>query len=120
FETLAAELERSRELTGRVLSYIGGTYGVDHDAVGPFLVDELPKLEDYEIDLILSPLFTPKLADQAVFAELLGGESVPRAQWPALIQQLVERPTRAQLVTTDSRQHPVILRDVTIERYVHR
>jgi len=61
-ETLAAELERPRELSARVINYIGGTYGVDHDAVGRFLVDELPKLEDYELDLILSPVFTPKLA----------------------------------------------------------
>jgi len=119
-ETLAAELERPRELSARVINYIGGTYGVDHDAVGRFLVDELPKLEDYELDLILSPVFTPKLAHQAVFADLLGGDSVPREQWPALIQQLAARPTRAQLITDDGRAHSIPLREVTLERYVHR
>jgi len=119
-ETLATELERPRELSPRVLNYIGGTYGIDHDAIGAFLVDGLPKLEDYEIDLILSPVFTPKLADQAVFAELLGGAGVAREEWPVLIEQLVSRPTRAQLVTPDAQAHPVTLREVTIERYVHR
>ena len=119
-ETLAGELERPRELSVRVLNYIGGTYGVDQDAIGVFLVNELPKLEDDEIDLILSPLFTPKLADQAIFAELLGRDSIPREQWPHLIQQLVARPTRAQLTTPDSRCHSVNLREVTVERYVHR
>lgn len=119
-ETLAAELERPRELSARVLNYIGGTYGMDHDAIGSFLVNELSRLEDYEIDLILSPVFTPRLADQAAVAELLGSDSVPRAQWPALIQQLVTRPTRAQLVTSDGRPHSVPLREVTLERYVHR
>lgn len=119
-ETLAAELERPRELSARVLNYIGGTYGIDGDAIGAFLVDELPRLEDYEIDLILSPVFTPKLADQAPFAELLGCASVPREQWPELIQTLVTRPTRAQLVTADRRSNSVPLREVTIERYVHR
>src|SRR5207249_12263890 len=73
-EALARELERPRELSPRVLNYIEGNYSVEHDAVGAFLTEELPKLEDYEIDLILSPVFTPKLADQAVFAELLGPE----------------------------------------------
>ena len=87
---LASELERPGELSARVLNYISGNYEVDQAAVGAFLVEELPKLEDYEIDLILSPVFTPKLADQAVFAELLGGDSVPREQWPALIQQLLQ------------------------------
>jgi len=119
-ETVAAELERPRELSTRVVNYIGGTYSIDYDAIGSFLVDQLPKLEDYELDLILSPVFTPRLADQAVFAELLGGEAVPRDEWSALIQQLVARPTRAQLVTSDSQSHPVTLREVTIERYVHR
>src|SRR5215510_13838560 len=96
-DALARELERPREMSARVLNYIGGTYGVDEDAIGDFLVNELPKLEDDEIDLILSPVFTPKLADQAIFADLLGRESIPRGQWPDLIQQLVARPTRAQL-----------------------
>ena len=92
-ETLAAELERPRELSARVLNYIEDNYNVEHDAVGIFLTEELPKLEDYEIDLILSPVFTPKLADQAVFAELLGRGSVPREQWPVIVEQLAERPS---------------------------
>jgi hypothetical protein len=119
-EALAAELERPRELSPRVLNYIEDNYSIEHDAVGGFLTEELPKLEDYEIDLILSPVFTPKLADQAVFAELLGRESVPRDEWPALVQQLLEQPTQARLMTLDGTVHSVTLREVTIERYVHR
>src|SRR5262245_7060300 len=95
-ETLATELERPRELSARVLNYIEGTYSVDKDAVGVFLVQELPKLEDYEVDLILSPVFTPKLADQSIFADLLGSDPIPREQWPGLVQSLVARPTYAQ------------------------
>lgn len=119
-EALAAQLERPREVTFQVANYLNGTYDVDRDVVGPFLVEKLPSLEDYEHDLILSPLFTPKLADQAIFAELLGRESVPRAQWPELIRELTARPTRAQLVTSDKRVHTIPLREVTIERYVNR
>ena len=119
-EAIAAELERPRELSHRVLNYIGGNYDVDHDGIGAFLVEELPKLEDYEIDLILSPVFTPKLTDQAVFAEMLGRDDIGREEWPELIQQLVARPTCAQLVTLDGVAHSVQLREVTIERYVHR
>jgi hypothetical protein len=119
-EILAAELERPRELSPRVLNYISGTYGIDPAEIGAFLVNELPKLEDDEIDLILSPVFTPKLADQSVFAELLGNTSVPHDQWAVLIQQLVARPTRARLLTPDGEAHVVPLRDVSIERYVHR
>ena len=119
-EALSAELEKPRELSARVLNYIEDNYSVEHDAVSIFLTKDLPKLEDYEIDLILSPVFTPKLADQAVFAELLGRNSVPREEWPDIVQHLAERPTQAGLMTLDGAVHSVTLREVTIERYVHR
>jgi hypothetical protein len=119
-DALAHELERPRELSARVLNYIGGTYGVDQDAIGSFLTNELGKLEDYELDLILSPVFTPKIGDEAIFAELLGATTVPREQWTELVRQLEARPTRAHLVTPDGQRHAVRLREVTIERYVHR
>ena len=119
-ETIAAELERPRELSARVMNYISGHYGIDDAAIGAFLAGEMPKLEDDEIDLILSPVFTPKLSDQAVFADLLGSKCVPRDEWPALVQQLAARPTRARLETPDGLQHLVALREVTIERYIYR
>jgi hypothetical protein len=119
-EAIAAELERPRELSARVTNYISGHYGIDDDGIGRFLAGEMPKLEDDEIDLILSPVFTPKLSDQAVFADLLDSECVPRDEWPALVQRLAARPTRALLVTADGLQHSVALREVTIERYVYR
>ncbi len=119
-ELLAAELERPRELSPRVVRYISGSYDVEREDIGAFLVSGLLQLEDYEIDLILSPVFSPKLADEAVFAERLGADAAPREEWPALIKQLAERPTYGHLVTEDGVDHPVILREVTIERYVHR
>ena len=94
-EILAAEFERPRELSAQVAKHLARAYDIDNDAVGHFLAVEVPKLEDYEHDLIFSPLFTPKLGDQAIFAELLGSDSVERDQWPELIQQLAARPTRA-------------------------
>lgn len=117
---LAAELERARPLPAQVTKHISGTYGTERDVIGAFLVDELPKLEDYEIDLILSPAFTPVLRDQAIFAELIGGDSVPVTEWPVLIAALATRPTRASLITEDGQSHTVPLRDVTIERFVNR
>ena len=119
-EALAEQLERPRDVTFQVANYLNGNYDVDRDAIGSFLVERLPSLEDYEHDLILSPLFTPKLSDQAIFADLLGGESVPKEQWPELIRQLAARPTYGCLVTSDNRKHAIRLREVTLERYVHR
>lgn len=96
-EALVIEMEHPRELPSQVVKHLGGTYEISRDTIGMFLEENLPELEDYEIDLILSPVFTPTLHDQAVVAELLGTGSVPAEQWPILIQQIVERPTHTQL-----------------------
>ena len=119
-ELLAAQLERPRNITVQVAEYLTGAYDVDRDALGAFLAERLPELEDDDHDLILSPLFTPRLADQAIFADFLGGQPVPREQLPALTRQLADRPTRGQLVTSDGQVHAIALREVTIQRYVHR
>src|SRR5262245_53605570 len=55
--TLAAELERPRPVSSQVIKHLTATYAVEREAIGTFLAQELSKLEDYEIDLILSPLF---------------------------------------------------------------
>lgn len=119
-EALATQLQRPRDITIQVTNYLNGNYDVERDAIGAFLATRLPELEDYEHDLILSPLFTPKLADQGIFADLLGKSSVPREEWPSLIQQLISSPVHGHLVTSDHHVHEIPLREVTLERYVHR
>ena len=119
-QLLASELEKPRPLPPQVGKHLAGTYGISRDGVSEFLIEKLPALEDYEIDLVLSPAFTPSLTDQAIVADHLGQESVPESEWPGLISELAARPTRAVLLGED--QAPVIvpLREVTLERYVHR
>lgn len=119
-ETIAAGLERPREVTAQVVKHLNDAHGVGREAAGAFLDAELSKLEDYEVDLILAPLFTPTLNDQASVAELLGDQSVSGAQWPDLVRQLVARPTCAQLRTEDDVVHRIPLREVVVERYVQR
>jgi len=119
-ECLARELERPRAVTEQVTKHLTETHEVRREDLGGFLVNELSRLEDYEIDLALAPLFTPMLAEQAVVADVLGADSVPAATWPALIEQLVQRPTVASLVTADGQTHRVPLREVTVARFVQR
>jgi hypothetical protein len=118
--TLAAELERPRTVSPQVVNHLIETYGTARDEIGSFLRNQIADREDYEIDLILSPLFTPTLKDQSVIAELLGRNSAPANQWPSLVKDLVARPVTARLVTEDGQTHSVILRNVTIERFVNR
>jgi hypothetical protein len=119
-DALASALECPRDVPGQVVRHLAGVHGVDRADVGHFLTSELPGLEDFEVELILSPIFTPTLQDQAPFAEFLDATSVPATEWPELIERLAARPTCAQLVTDDGVTHSIPLRDVAIERYVYR
>ena len=119
-ELLAGELEQERNLPSQVARHLNATYGISRDAVGAFLEQELERLEDYEIDLILSPVFTPTLKDQAIFAPLLGKSGLTGAAIDALIQQLVARGTVAKLSADDGEPHRLRLREVSVARYVQR
>jgi hypothetical protein len=119
-ETLAQELERPREVSPQVARHLLANYDVMDDQVGPFLVETLSTLEEDEIDLILSPLFTPKLDDQSVFAGKLGQVSVSSDEQARLVAEAIARPVNARLVSMDNLTHRVRLAEVTVERYVYR
>ena len=119
-EIIAGELERPRTLPPQVAKHLSSAHGVSLDGISEFFIHQLPKLEDFEMDLLLSPVFTPTLADQAIVAEHLGCESIAPDQWPALVSALEERPTHAHLLGEETPALEVPLREVTLERYVHR
>lgn len=119
-ELLIRELERPRPFPPQVIRHLGSSYGVGRDGVGQFLDQQLASLDDAEIDVLLSPVYTPKLRDQAPFAALLGRDSVPKEKWPQLIDRLLARPTVGRVQTEDGEEHSIPLRQVTLERFVHR
>ncbi len=119
-DAIASELERPRALLKQVVDHLASHYSVSRDELGKFFTDQLGALEDYEIDLLFSPVFTPSLSDQAAFSELLDHETLPATEWPVLIRRLADRPTVTRLVTEDNATHAIRLREVSIERFVTR
>ncbi len=119
-DAVAAELERPRPLLKQVVDHLASHYSVSRDEQGAFFASQLEALEDYEVDLLFSPLFTPTLPEQAAFSELLDWQTLPAAEWPRLIRLLAERPTVARLTTEDGLTHAIKLREVSLERFVTR
>lgn len=119
-DAVALELERPRALLKQVVDHLASHYSVSRDELGAFFTSQLDGLEDYEVDLLFSPLFTPTLADQAVFSELLDQQTLPASEWPTLIRKLTDRPTVAHLTTEDGATHAIKLREVSLERFVTR
>jgi hypothetical protein len=107
-------------VTAQVLNHLAGVHGVTRDGVAGFFATEFGALEEYEVDLLLASLFTPTLEDQARVADSLGAAAVPEAEWPALIQLLLTRPTRARLSPPEGGDLRVALPEVIIERFVRR
>jgi hypothetical protein len=119
-DAIAAELERPRPLGKQVSDHLCSHQSLSRDGIAVFLASETEKLEEYELDLIFSPLFTPSLEDQALYSELLDRSTLPASEWPALVQQLANRPVLSRLLTEDGQTSPVKLHAVVIERYVNR
>ena len=119
-DLVARELEKPRTLLKQVADHAGSHYEVSRDELGGFLENRVAELEEFEMDLLFSPQFTPTLVDQEAFSGLLDRELLPRDRWEDLVAALVARPTVARLVTADGAEHPVTLAEVTIERFVSR
>lgn len=119
-DAVAAELERPRVLLKQVVDHLASHYSVSRDELGAFFTGQLDALEDYEIDLLFSPLFTPTLPEQAAFSELLDRQTLPTSEWSVLIRKLGDRPTVARLTTEDGATHAIRLREVSLERFVTR
>ncbi len=58
-DAVAVELERPRVLLKQVVDHLASHYSVSRDELGAFFTSQLDALEDYEVDLLFSPLFTP-------------------------------------------------------------
>ncbi len=119
-DAIARELEKPRPLLKQVVDHASARHEVSRDEIGRFLEEEVTKLEDFELDLLFSAQFTPTLIDQAAFAGLIDEETLADSLWGKLVQQLVDRPTTAHLVTEDETTHAVALTDESIERFVKR
>ena len=119
-DAVAVELERPRALLKQVVDHLASHYSVSRDELGAFFTSQLDALEDYEVDLLFSPLFTPTLTDQSLFSDLLDRQTLPASAWPVLLRKLIDRPTVAHLTTEDGITHAIKLREVSLERFVTR
>lgn len=115
-----ADLSAPRALPPQVIVHLAAHHDVEMENVGEFLSVQLPGLEDYHFDLILSPAFTPKLEDQARYSPLLQSGPVPSDQIAPLIRSLELRPTVARFSLPAGGECLVPLREVILDRYVRR
>ncbi|HEY9745674.1 MAG TPA: hypothetical protein V6C99_05605 [Oculatellaceae cyanobacterium] len=120
YERLKADLEAPRILTGQVTHAITSQYSLTTAELASFLVDKLPTLEEYEVDLLFSPQYTPTSDNRLVYIPLLGAEALCAEDVQTLKRRLVDAGLRTTITTLDGQCEATIpVHEVFIERYVN-
>ena len=111
------ELTRPRALTAQTLDFLLAHHEVTGDNVVGWLKEHLEDLESYELDLLLSPLFTPDFEMRVRCEESLGDGCLDTAEVAGLLRDLIEGDLRMTLLHEDSSLE-ASLPEVMIERFV--
>ena len=109
-------LSMERMLDNRLAASIAAALGVD-DPLEGLTADRLGRMLDYELELLLSPLFTPAFDDRCACEPALPLGGVPAAAVPGLVAALVARGIRCDLVFGDGRV-TLAVPEVVIDRHV--
>ena len=117
-EALASEtLTSPRVLTPQVLDSLIAHHEVTGDSVVGWLREELERLESYELDLLLSPLFTPDFDMRVRFEEVLEEGRLESDEVEGLIERLIFANLPLALLHEGERID-ASLPEVVIERFV--
>jgi hypothetical protein len=120
FQQLEKDLLTPRVINQQVLNYIADHYGFHAERLGVFFAEKISELEDYELDLTFSPLFTPTVHDRKAYGTILGAQALTSEQIAELERVLEDKRLSTTFVTYDGTEYPLLLKDVTIHRYVGR
>ncbi len=115
---LAVEaLTAPRVATAQVLDHILAQHEITSEKVNSWLAEDLAQLEPYELDLLLSPLFTPDFATRLLFEPCLGAGRLT----PGEVDDLVERLDSDGLKFTllhEGASVPTVVPRVAIDRFI--
>ncbi|MBY0403834.1 MAG: hypothetical protein K2X66_08030, partial [Cyanobacteria bacterium] len=120
YKKLAEDLSKERLITKQVEDYITDHYGYSVEDLPRFFTEKVSQLEDYEIDLTFSPLFTPTLEDRAGYIPILVDENLSKTEVKQVVDQLVAKNIYGHFITPNRQNLPMVLTDVCINRFVER
>ena len=115
---LRKDLTRPRALTPQVCRHLASTYELADDEIGRFLDEQLPELEEFRVELLFGPLFTPTLEDRASYSSLLCTHRCSQGEIDQRVGRLNEEKLACDLELPTGQSHRLRLADVLVERYV--
>lgn len=124
-EKICEELTAERVLTKQVIDHLNSHHEVTPDTLADYFkrvretmtVEMDDDLEDYEIDLTFSPLFTPRLNDRAKYSRILDTVEVRHEDIESIIDAVLKKKLEACFRYHDS-TYCMPLHEVLIRRYI--
>jgi hypothetical protein len=117
-EQLKEDLTLTRFINEQVLEEIASRYEYSGNRLGEFFQERYLTLEDYQADLVFSPLFTPGWEDKLRYAQLVGFSIVTEQDVKALIGRLESQGLNASFQTQTGETWLTPVHEVNLERYV--
>lgn len=121
---ICGELTAERMLTKQVLDHLMSHHEVTPETLGAYFkrvrettTVELDGIEDYEIDLTFSPLFTPRLNDRAKYSRILDTVEVKHEDIEAIIDAAMGKNLQACFRDHDN-MYCMPLHEVLVRRYI--
>ncbi len=116
-DLLAGDLAAERPLSAAVIAHIAAEYNFPADELDRFFTVRLPTLEEYEVEISLSRLFTPDSDLMARAFTLIPERGLTAEEEQAVVERLTERHIVAPL-RSGSERYPMEVAPVLLERYV--
>lgn len=115
-EQLRKDLSRPREISDRNAAALMSRLGLER-ALGAFARERLDGQEEFELEILFSPFFTPCQEDRFAYEAFLPDAGVPRDELTDLPAQLAGEELVCSLEEGGERIE-VVLPEVAIERYL--
>src|SRR4051794_14280356 len=115
---LADLLQRPRELKPQTQRQLAPHLAEHGRPVPDFLLCAAELLEDYEIDVVFGPLFTPTLDERAELSDLLFHWRPTAEQLGQLVRELSSEVSHAVVRLPDGSDSKLTLHEAMVERFV--
>lgn len=116
---IRADMEAPRILLEQVVNAICSQHSLTTTEFETFFLEKYPTLEDYEVDLLFSPQYTPAEHNRLKYIPLLGNKALTAEEVAALKRRLVNDQLTVEFSTDDGQfKASVPVHEVFIERYV--
>ena len=118
-ELLRTDLTAPKILIKQVIDEINDRHGYSEDRLPEFFAEKFSTLEDYQVDLLFSPQYTPAEHNRLDYIPFIGGETLTQEDVKSIKRQLTEEKLPVMFCTPDDGiEVPATVHEVFIDRYV--